>query len=120
MAEESPQSSATRVERPRRFLILSSSHGRSQSVACTRMLWNFIASAITVQLLHEQAQRLCKVIVEQRTVLHLPAPAMDASCYAADFFRASGNLRRILFCDELAVHARPGPAEHATAGRHGT
>ncbi|KAH7934868.1 hypothetical protein HPB52_001683 [Rhipicephalus sanguineus] len=82
MAEESSPSSATPVERARRSLVRTSSHRRSESVAYTRMLWNLIASANTVRLRHEQAQRLCKVVGEQHTALHLPAPAVDADAIA--------------------------------------
>ncbi|KAL1486720.1 hypothetical protein MTO96_031287 [Rhipicephalus appendiculatus] len=78
MAAESPPSSATPFERPRRSLIHTSSHRRSQSVACSRMLWNLIASANATQLRHEQVQRLCKVVGEKPTALQLPVPAADA------------------------------------------
>ncbi|KAH7943490.1 hypothetical protein HPB52_009094 [Rhipicephalus sanguineus] len=82
MAEESLPSSVMPVERARRTLVRTSSHRRSESVACTRMLWNLIASANTARLRHEQAQRLHKVVGEQPTALHLSAPAADADAIA--------------------------------------
>ncbi|KAL1436872.1 hypothetical protein MTO96_049269 [Rhipicephalus appendiculatus] len=77
MAEDSPPSSATPVECPRRSLVRTSSHRRSASVACTRMLWTLIANANVARLRHEQAQRLCKVVGEKPTALHLSVLAAD-------------------------------------------
>ncbi|KAL1470278.1 hypothetical protein MTO96_040530 [Rhipicephalus appendiculatus] len=82
MAAESPPSSATPFERPRRSLIHTSSHRRSQSVACSRMPWNLIASANATRLRHEQVQRLCKVVGEKPTALQLLVPAADAEATA--------------------------------------
>ncbi|KAL1415514.1 hypothetical protein MTO96_006761 [Rhipicephalus appendiculatus] len=82
MAAESPPSSATPFERPRRSLIHTSSHRRLQSIACTRMLRNLIASANATRLRHEQVQRLRKVVGEKPTALQLPVPAADAEATA--------------------------------------
>ncbi|KAL1479730.1 hypothetical protein MTO96_051623 [Rhipicephalus appendiculatus] len=84
MADESPPCSATPVERPRRSLPRTSSHRRSESVACTRMLWNIIGNANAARLRHEQAQRLCKVVSDQPTTLHRPGPASNAAAIARD------------------------------------
>ncbi|KAL1483652.1 hypothetical protein MTO96_033048 [Rhipicephalus appendiculatus] len=84
MAEESPPYSATPVECPRRSLARTSSHRRSASVACTRMLWNIIGIANAARLRHEQAQRLCKVVSDQPTALHRPGPAANAATIARD------------------------------------
>ncbi|KAL1479265.1 hypothetical protein MTO96_051990 [Rhipicephalus appendiculatus] len=84
MAEESPPSSATPVERPRRSLARTLSHRRSESIACTRMLWNIIGNANAARLRHEQAQRLCKVVSDQPTALHRPGPAANAAAIARD------------------------------------
>ncbi|KAL1481389.1 hypothetical protein MTO96_034500 [Rhipicephalus appendiculatus] len=82
MAEDSPPSSATPVERPRRSLVRTSSRRRSASVACTRMLWTNIANANAARLRHEQAQQLCKVVGERPTALHLSVLAADAETFA--------------------------------------
>ncbi|KAL1482131.1 hypothetical protein MTO96_015021 [Rhipicephalus appendiculatus] len=82
MVEESPPSSVTPVERPRRSLARTSSHRRSESIACTRMLWNIIGNANATRLRHEQAQRLCKVVSDQPTALHRPGPAAKAAAIA--------------------------------------
>ncbi|KAL1436895.1 hypothetical protein MTO96_049287 [Rhipicephalus appendiculatus] len=84
MAEESPPSSATPVERPRRYLARTSSRRRSESVACTRMLWNIIGNANAAPLRREQAQRLCKVVSYQPTALQRPGPAANAAAIARD------------------------------------
>ncbi|KAL1444014.1 hypothetical protein MTO96_045715 [Rhipicephalus appendiculatus] len=84
MAEEYPPSSATPVERPWRSLARTSSHRRSESVACTRMLWNIIGNANAARLRHEQAQRLCKVVSDQPTALHRPGPAANSAEIARD------------------------------------
>ncbi|KAL1427076.1 hypothetical protein MTO96_017817 [Rhipicephalus appendiculatus] len=84
MAQESPPSSATPVERPRRSLVRTSSHRRSESVVCTRMLWNIIGNANAARLRHEQAQRLGEVVSDQPTALHRLAPAANAAAIVRD------------------------------------
>ncbi|KAL1482561.1 hypothetical protein MTO96_014164 [Rhipicephalus appendiculatus] len=83
MTEDSPPSSATPVEHPRRSLVRTSSHRRSASVACTRMLWTIIANAEATRLRHEQAQQLCKVVGERPTAPHLSVLAADAETIAS-------------------------------------
>ncbi|KAL1475200.1 hypothetical protein MTO96_037472 [Rhipicephalus appendiculatus] len=83
MAEDSPPSSATPVEHPRRPIVRTSSHRRSASVACTRMLWTIIANTDEARLRHEQAQQLCKVVGERPTALHLSVLAADAETIAS-------------------------------------
>ncbi|KAL3248567.1 hypothetical protein MRX96_056417 [Rhipicephalus microplus] len=82
MAEQSPPFSATPLERPSRSLVPTSSHRRSASVACTRVLWNLISSAKAVRLHHEQAQKLCRVVSEKPTSLRLPVLAADVETTA--------------------------------------
>ncbi|KAL3251191.1 hypothetical protein MRX96_055223 [Rhipicephalus microplus] len=60
----------------------TSSHRRSASVACTRVLWNLISSAKAVRLHHEQAQKLCRVVSEKPTSLRLPVLAADVETTA--------------------------------------
>ncbi|KAH8027936.1 hypothetical protein HPB51_011166 [Rhipicephalus microplus] len=82
MAEQSPPFSATPLERPSRSLVPTSSHRRSASVACTRVLWNLISSAKAMRLHHEQAQKLCRVVSEKPTSLRLPVLAADVETTA--------------------------------------
>ncbi|KAL3252508.1 hypothetical protein MRX96_054886 [Rhipicephalus microplus] len=82
MAEQSPPFSATPLERPSRSLVPTSSHRRSASVACTRVLWNLISSAKAVRLHHEQAQKLCRLVSEKPTSLRLPVLAADVETTA--------------------------------------
>ncbi|KAL3250748.1 hypothetical protein MRX96_055395 [Rhipicephalus microplus] len=82
MAEQPPPFSATPLERPSRSLVPTSSHRRSASVACTRVLWNLISSAKAVRLHHEQAQKLCRVVSEKPTSLRLPVLAADVETTA--------------------------------------
>ncbi|KAL3181878.1 hypothetical protein MRX96_008178 [Rhipicephalus microplus] len=77
MTEEFPLFWATPFERSSRFPAPTSSHRCSVSVMCTRVLSNLIFSAKAVRLRREQAQRLCKVISENPTTLHLLVPAAD-------------------------------------------
>ncbi|XP_037501849.1 uncharacterized protein LOC119375889 [Rhipicephalus sanguineus] len=120
MAEESPPSSATPVERARRSLVRTSSHRRSESVACTRMLWNLIANANTVRLRHEQAQRLCKVVGKQPTALHLPAPAAAADAIARGLATSGAScptVRTALSSDTSAALQTALPGVPNTVGR---
>ncbi|KAH7947181.1 hypothetical protein HPB52_008062 [Rhipicephalus sanguineus] len=120
MAEESPPSSATPVERARRSLVRTWSHRRSESVACTRMLWNLIANANTVRLRHEQAQRLYKVVGKQPTALHLPAPAAAADAIARGLATSGASCPTVstaVFSDTSAALQTALPGVPNTVGR---
>ncbi|KAL1451288.1 hypothetical protein MTO96_043875 [Rhipicephalus appendiculatus] len=121
MAEESPPSSATPVERPRRSLARASSHRRSESVGCTRMLWNIIGNANAARLRHEQAQRLCKVVSNQSTALHRPGPAANAALTARDLAISGAHCVTVSTPVSSGTSATLPPAlpgVHSTVGTH--
>ncbi|KAL1463865.1 hypothetical protein MTO96_043175 [Rhipicephalus appendiculatus] len=119
MAEESPPSSVTPVERPRRSLARTSSQRRSESIACTRMLWNIIGNANATRLRHEQAQRLCKVVSDQPTALHRPGPAANAAAIARNLAMSGAHCVTVSTAVSSSTSATLPTALHGVLGTVG-
>ncbi|KAH7975695.1 hypothetical protein HPB52_004583 [Rhipicephalus sanguineus] len=84
------------------------------------MLWNLIASASAARLHHEQAQRFCKVVGEQPTALHLPAPAADTEAFARHLASSGApclTVSTAVSSDTLAPPQRALPGVLGTVGR---